>query len=420
MKIVHLNTHPYGGAAVVARRLHLASQAEGITSAFITKVGGPASQTPGHIQLTSGRLAYALRQQSARPHVYRIGKYVQDRLQPRNLVGRPARFEVFSPANTGTRFADCLQAYQPDLVHLHWIAGFVDHAAFFRQNQHRKFVWTLHDMNPFTGGCHYSYGCQRFASCCTSCPQLRGTIDPDYAERVIEAKTQALAALRADQLVITAPSQWLLDLSAQSRITSRFRHVRIDNPTFAAQSRRPTAELRRELGLPLDDKIVVFIADNLRNPRKGVELLFAAARTLQARGRVHFVGLGQRTDAPADVPITFAGNVSDEARLARYLQCADVLVSPSAAENAPLVVIEALTCGTPVVGFRVGGIPELVSEQSGLLVEERSAPALAAGLEAALFHRTFDRRSIVAGAARHAPATVMRRYRELYDELLTA
>ena len=233
MKVVHLNTHSYGGAAVVARRLHLASNAAGITSAFITRFGVPPNAFPGHIPLTNGRLRYALRQQAGNPYVYRIGKYVQGLLQPKNLVGRPSGFEIFTGLNNEGRFADCLQSHEPDVIHLHWIAGFVDHAEFFRQNRRSKFVWTLHDMNPFTGGCHHADGCQRFAQCCASCPQLAGTIDPDYAERVIEAKAAALAVLRDDQLVITAPSQWILGLSAQSRITNRFRHVHIDNPSFA-------------------------------------------------------------------------------------------------------------------------------------------------------------------------------------------
>lgn len=416
MKVVHLNTHSYGGAAVVARRLHLASKAAGITSAFITRFGVPPNAFPGHIPLTNGRLRYALRQQAGNPYVYRIGKYVQGLLQPKNLVGRPSGFEIFTGLNNEGRFADCLQSHEPDVIHLHWIAGFVDHAEFFRQNRRSKFVWTLHDMNPFTGGCHHADGCQRFAQCCASCPQLAGTIDPDYAERVIEAKAAALAVLRDDQLVITAPSQWILGLSAQSRITNRFRHVHIDNPSFAAVPARAPLELRRELGLPGDAKIIAFTADNLRNPRKGIELLFAAARLLNRD--VHLLGLGQRTSAPADLPITFAGRITDESRLAAYLQSVDVLVSASAAENSPLVIIEALSAGTPAVSFNVGGVSELITEQNGVIVRERSTAALADGLATALFRRTYDRHAIAAGASRHSPSAVMQRYRQVYDELL--
>jgi glycosyltransferase involved in cell wall biosynthesis len=421
MKIVHLNTHSYGGAAVVARRLHEAALANGIDSRFITKFGTRSDSGPGHIPLKNARLLYALRQQTTRPSVYRIGKYLQNRFQHKNLVNRPSGFEVFTPLNSRGGFADCTATFDPDVIHLHWVAGFVDHDAFFRQNRDRRFVWTLHDMNPFTGGCHYDYGCGKFARACTSCPQLSGTIDPDYAQRVLESKSQALAHLPAERLVIVSPSQWLLDLSRQSPVTSRFRHLRIENPSFSPTPPlgRPE-DIKQRLNLPAEKKIVLFIADNLRNPRKGIDLVFAAAADFKRKSEVHFVGLGQATTAPPGIEMSFPGTVRNENELAQYLRVADVLVSPSAAENSPLTVIEALTCGTPVVSFSVGGVPELVNETNGALVRERSAQALAAALHDVLFEGRYDRKTIAQAAARHQPAAVLGKYRGVYQELLSS
>src|SRR5207253_5296550 len=101
---------------------------------------------------------------------------------------------------------------------------------------------------------------------------------------------------------------------------------------------------------------------------------------LERKDDVVLVGLGHRGDAPSGLNVRFVGNVEDESQVATYLRAADAVVVPSIAENAPLTIIEALMCGTPVVAFAVGGIPEMVNAHNGALVTERTAEALAQGL----------------------------------------
>ena len=110
MKVVHFNTHSYGGAAVVARRLHRAALARGIDSHFVTKYGVPSDTTPRYEYLKNARLRYFLRRQSAHAPVYRVGKYLQQLQEHRNLAGRPSGLEVFSPLNGDSEFADCANA----------------------------------------------------------------------------------------------------------------------------------------------------------------------------------------------------------------------------------------------------------------------------------------------------------------------
>jgi glycosyltransferase involved in cell wall biosynthesis len=404
MKIAHLNTHSYGGAAVVARRLHRAALAAGVESKLITKYGLRRDATPNYVPLRSARALYFLRRQSAEARLYRVGKTVQRLMQHPNLANRPEGLEVFSPLNTRRQYRDCIDEFEPDVIHLHWIAGFVDHEDFFRHNQTKKFVWTLHDMNPFTGGCHHADGCVRFATDCRACPQLLGTIDPDYASQVLTSKARSLAQLRDDQLVFVAPSRWLLELCAQSRVAGRFRRVLIDNPSFeTSESNGERKELRASLGLPVDRKIALFVSDNLRNPRKGVAVLFAAARMLPRRAEVDFVGLGQRTDVPAGLSVIFAGRPADEVTLSRYYACADVLINPSVTENASLVIIEALSSGTPVVAFASGGTPELVNAGCGALARPGDVGSLAEAMDDVLFRRSFRATDIKASAAKHEP-----------------
>ena len=418
MKIVHLNTHAYGGAAVVARRLHLAALAAGFDSQLITKYGLRSDHTAGYRALRNARLWYALRERAAQPRVYRIGKFVQQRLQHRNLANRPAGYEIFSPLNARRQDADCTERFDPQIIHLHWVAGFVDHVDFFARNRSRKFVWTLHDMNPITGGCHHADGCLGFMAGCQQCPQLAGTIDPTYASLVLRSKQEALAVLRDDQLVITAPSEWLLELSRRSAVLGRFRHVHVPNPGLRAEAEAVSRDAsKRQLGLPLDRKIVLFVSENLRKARKGVDLLFEAGRALAGRAAVQFVGVGHPTDAPADLAVKFTGRLADENLLRAYYRAADVLVNPSMMENSPLTIVEALSCGTPVVGFDVGGVGELVRAERGVLVQERSVAALADALARALFENHYDRAAIRESMADHDPTAVVREFGSIYAEL---
>ena len=419
MKIAHLNTHSYGGAAVVARRLHAAGLAAGVESTFITKYGLRRDTTPHYVPLRNAKALYFIRSRSGNAGLYRVGKTVQRMMQHPNLARRPEGFEVFSPLNTRYGYHDCTDEFAPDVIHLHWVAGFVDHERFFQHNATRRFVWTLHDMNPISGGCHHSDGCLGFADTCSHCPQLAGTKDNSYASRILSAKTRTLSRLRDDQLVIVSPSKWLLELSTQSRVTRRFPHVLIENPAFeTGDDQVDRAELRAELGLPRDKKIVVFVSDNLRNPRKGIDMLFHAARLMARRDDVHFVGLGQRTGAPQDLAVTFVGK-AQEKTLQRYYACADALVNPSVAENASLVIIEALSCGTPVVAFATGGTPELVDDSNGALAAPGDVKALAEALADVLFRRSYSARAIKCGAARHAPNVVWDKYSMVYKDLLT-
>jgi glycosyltransferase involved in cell wall biosynthesis len=402
---------------VVARRLHLAGLAEGVESVLVTRFGARTDKIPGHQTLQDATLRYALRKRADHPAVYRFAKLVQRWRAHPNLANRPGGLEIFTPRNDRPRYADCTERFDPDVIHLHWISNFLDHEQFFRGNLRKKFVWTLHDMNPFTGGCHHAMSCQNYATDCRQCPQLAGTIDPDYAAEVLGSKASALRHLADNQLVITAPSKWLLRLSASSKIMQRFRHVHIENPAWETSDTRNIGLLRSELGLPSDKKVVLFVSDNLRNPRKGVAVLFEAAHQLARRDDVHFVGLGRRADLPRGLSVSFPGFVSDEGTLRRYFSAADAFVLASPAENSPLVIIEALTCGTPVVAFPVGGIPELVDDSNGVLARDRTSISLAEALHTALFERDFQRSKITANSAKYAPSAVMQKYRAVYREL---
>ena len=197
----------------------------------------------------------------------------------------------------------------------------------------------------------------------------------------------------------------------------RFRHMILHNPSFKndAPAGNP-AESRSRLRLPLDKKIVMFVSGNLNNSRKGINLLFEAIRNIPDKKNILILGIGHTAKAQPGLDIVYTGNISNVDVLADYFNAADIFVTPSLAENSPLVVIESLCCGTPVVGSNVGGIPDLIHEGNGLLFETGNIKQLSEAITTALFEKKFDHAIIQKEAMdQHSPLKVAQAHHKVYS-----
>lgn len=416
MKVVHMNTHTYGGAAVVAKRVHSAMLSKGIDSTLFTCYGQNESSIPKHEFLRQAAIRYYLKNRLSHSRLYPLIKKIQGLRPHPNLANKKEGYEIFSPLHLKGPVPVAATLDETDIIHLHWVNNFINDQLFFPRYASKKFVWTLHDMNPFTGGCHHADGCTRFTDDCATCPQLEGTKDPHYSSIVLSSKEAHLRNLASDQLIITAPSKWLLELSQKSRLTARFRHELVRNPSFDIPELIDNSDIRRRLHLPVDKKIILFVADNLWNKRKGIHLLWEACRQLPDADSVQLVGIGGGSSPPDDLNITFTGSIQDPALMQMYYRAADLFVLPSLAENSPLVIIEALTCGTPVVASNVGGIPELIDNDSGQLFEP-DAVQLRISLSTAL-QKSYDRAAISRRAIeRHNPKATAAQFLKIYEKL---
>ena len=305
-------------------------------------------------------------------------------------------FEVFS-TDRGELTAELLEALAadpPDVLNLHWVAGMFDDAAFLPAAAAIcPLVWTLHDMQPFTGGCHYDgpadAPCGRFAKSpgCGRCPQLAGDADRDLSRRVWERRAAAFAKIPTDRLTFVAPSRWLADEVRRSSLCGRFPAEVIpyglDTDTFRPRDR---AAGRDVLGVPADARVVLFVAQGLGNPRKGFDLLLAALEHLRDVPNLFLLALGGGSAAvPADLPHRAVGGVADDRFLSFAYSAADAFVSPARADNLPNTVLESMACGTPAVGFEVGGVPDMIRPgETGLLAEPFDVAALAGAVKTAL------------------------------------
>ena len=270
-----------------------------------------------------------------------------------------------------------------EVVILHWIAG-----AFLRPEQllsiRKPLIWRLSDLWPFTGGCHYSGGCRGFEAHCGTCPCLGSQSATDLSSFGYRLRASAYSAL---DLTVAAPSRWIAE---EARASSLFGDKRIEVvPTgIDVEIFRPydKAAARSSLNLPIDRRIVLFGAlGATEDPRKGYkqlqQSLHRLADTSDGQPMLAIVGSSNLGDQSHLMPATYFGRVESEERMAMLYSAADVVVAPSLEDNLPNVVLEALACGTPVVAFAAGGIPDAIEhKRNGWLAGVGNAEDLAAGI----------------------------------------
>jgi glycosyltransferase involved in cell wall biosynthesis len=312
----------------------------------------------------------------------------------------------------------------PDIVHLHWICGGYVPVQALRALG-RPLVWTLHDMWPFTGGCHYSGDCTRYEQSCGACPQLNSAHTPDLSRWVWNRKKRQWRQL---QLTAVGISHWLAHCA---RCSSLFRNVTVEviPNGLDLQLYRPVGRqlARSLLGLPADRKLILFGSMSAgSDPRKGFHLLEPALRKFaeagaNSRSELVIFGSSEPRQGPNfGLKARYMGHLHDDISLVLLYNAADVFVAPSVADNFPNTVLEASACGTPCVAFDVGGLPDMISHrETGYLALPFDTEDLAAGIEWVVDDGA--RQAQLSQAARTKVerefelTQVARRYRALYE-----
>ncbi len=372
MKIAQFNTFPYGGAATAAKRLHEQLLQRKVESNFYYRLNDKQIQLDDSFRCVEFRKPRSGVWGAIDKRLNRQREKTIHRLYDGHIAGRPDGLETFSMADLPEPTALDWAGINADVVHLHWMSFFADYPSFFNSIPDSvPLVWTLHDMNAFTGGCHYSGGCERFVSGCGVCPQILNQHSGDVSEFSFRSKRRAL---KGKSIHVITPSQWLGDLAKQSEIwpdgtTFDTLHYGLDLDLFQPVSKQ---QARLELGIVGEKTLIAFGAEDINCQRKGVQHLLPALAQLDDKSAVECLMFGSGAlDVSDNLPhIHQLGYVDSLKRQALIYSAADIVVVPSLEDNQPQVGLEALACGTPVVGFNAGGIPEYVRPgETGLLAE---------------------------------------------------
>src|SRR5690554_990779 len=301
----------------------------------------------------------------------------------KSLKQRPKDYEQFStPHQYYSTPYNWFAKQLPAIIHLNWIAEWLDYESFFNSiPNHIPIVWTLHDQNPMTAGCHYSWECQKYLSQCSQCPQLGSKDKSDLARIGHKIKANAL---KKKNLHIVGDSEWITREAEKSTILKHAKsfqtiHYSIDFNIFKPSI--SNQQTRKKYNIPENAFVLCFGAADFTNRRKGFsELIQALEQINKETTNVHCLVFGAGSlllDQTKLPPIHLPGHLTPK-ELAEVYGASDIFVIPSLHEAFGLTAIEAMACGTPVIGFNTGGIPDSVKAgKTGWLVEPGNSQDLA-------------------------------------------
>lgn len=409
-KVLHVSAFDVvGGAARAAYRLHQGLQGLGVNSQMLVQFKASDDHT---VTVSEGKLATRVRSFLDATALKRSSKAQQ----------------LFSPQWFPDALVPRVAQLCPDIIDLHWLCnGFVRIETLARFK--KPLVWTLHDMWAFTGGCHYSYGCERYHQSCGSCPQLDNASGKvrDLSHWVWQRKAKAWKELN---LTIITPSLWLAE---RARASSIFRDLRVEVIPYGIDTRgyKPISQpvARDILNLQQNKRFILFVASNAGDPRKGLHFLRAALQKLHQSGSqndVELLVLGESSvenQPNLGFKAHYLGKLSDDISLAIIYSAADIYVAPSVQDNLPNTVMESLACGIPCVAFDIGGMPDMIDhQQNGYLARPFDVEDLAQGIAWLLEDqnryqqlRHYARKTI---EQRFTLELQARRYLSIYDEIL--
>lgn len=287
-------------------------------------------------------------------------------------------------ANVGIDITRTREFKEADVIHLHWVCqGMLSLDGLDKiMSSGKRIIWTLHDEWPYLGVCHYRDNCTE--SECRKCPLLCGSMP-------YSIYTRKHAMYQRWHPTFVGCSQWITDQARHAMPNERVEHI---NNCIPAALFHPTDMLqaRQSLSLPQDKRLLLFCSQKVNDERKGIIYLVEALQLL-SKDNLHLVIVGKNAEKiplPDDISATSFGSVS-ERMMPDIYNAVDAFLTPSLQDNLPNTIAEAMSCGTPCIGFDVGGIPEMIDHlENGYVARYQDAADLAAGIRFVLSHDLRD------------------------------
>lgn len=405
LKVVHISAYDNGGAGNAAMRLHLGLLSIGVHSTFLCI--RKTTDYKNVVQFRQGKRSI-LQSPYVRAPFNKIGlpidKITRNAKKLNKLTGK---YEMFTFPDAEGDILSHPAVMNADIINLHWVANLLDYSSFFT-NVNKPVVWTMHDMNPIQGGFHYADDVE-----------LNKTQFGAIEDLLRKKKSELINTCK--NLSVVAPSKWLHNLAKKSDAFKSASHFCIpyglDTGLFKDFGK---AVSRPVFDLPMDKIIFSFVSHDIHNRRKGFDLLYDAIKQMKNLEQVIFCAVGCATEEFHDDRFIYLGNIRDEKLMALLYSASDAYVLPSREDNFPNVMLEAMCCGTPVLSFAVGGMPDLIQPGfNGELANEASSTLLAACLDLFVSNvKKFDRGQIRHHIVEHYNLSVQaNNYLDLYHAI---
>lgn len=281
------------------------------------------------------------------------------------------------------RLVRILRKLRPDVILLHNLHGYYLHVGVlfrFLKRCQKPVYWTLHDCWAFTGHCAHFLraGCDKWETQCFRCPARRSYPYSWFFDRSrdLYRKKKALFAL-PEQLHLITPSEWLAGLARRSFLG--YRPVTVIRNGIDLQIFRPVrSDFRARSGV--GDRFVILGVASVWSDAKGLDL-FLALSERRPEWRIVLVGVDEQLKKQLPPTVIGIERTADRSELAKIYSAADVFLNPTREDTYPTVNMEAIACGTPVLTFDVGGSPEMIEPETGVVLRDRSIDAVTEALE---------------------------------------
>lgn len=416
MKVLLINTfETQGGAAIACKRLYTAlNKSEEVEVRLL--VNERQTNDVEIVEVADTKLKKFIRK-------YRF--FLEKGLFTLKEVSKKERFS-FSTAFTGNNISKHPLVQEADILHIHWTNNsFLSHKnleQLIRLN--KPTVITMHDMWYFTGGCHYAGECTGFMRDCGNCKFLKKPKVHDLSYQIKKRKEQ----IYAPNITFVACSTWLADVAKTSSLLRSSNVMSIPNPidtsVFTPQNK---LESRSRFNLPADKTLILYVAAKVDDERKGYKYLAAALKKLHdsdsvLKKNLEVIVMGNVKDKEEidfHFPTHFVGSLSKTDVIVSCYNAADLFIAPSLEDNLPNTIVESIACGTPVVAFNVGGIPDIIDhKQNGYLAAYKNALDLVNGIEWVLAQPDISDACLEKAENTFSESVVSSQFVNLYQSLL--
>lgn len=408
MKIVHITKLPDGGASWCAMRISNALIQQGIDSKMLLMQGTPSKNISiadidwlykGHKNVLVRIIIKVLRLILRPKFEYLIYK--------RKKAAKKSDTFFTSPITAYTNIINHPLIKEADIVHLHWVSDFVDFPSFFKK-VNKPIVWTIHDENPGLGGFHYTLHKNK-----SSHEYL--ILDRKYED----IKRKAINGNNRPHLIAISKIMYsfIKNNSILKGCPISLIHNGVDCNLFHPISLN---QCRNDLGIPLNKKVFLFSSFQIEDERKGLLVLISALEALNDNN-ILLICLGNYKAIPKskNIEITCAGLIKDYEILSKYYSAADFFVLSSFQESFGQTPLESMACGTPVIAFPCGCIPELINKTNGIMCDDYTIESLTNGFKQALrtsYNREDIRKDVL---SRFSYEVIAKQYISLYKNILT-
>jgi glycosyltransferase involved in cell wall biosynthesis len=375
MKIAFVNTYDQqGGAAIAAFRLKEALERHSVDVQMLVDIKKSESKWVTALSKTPF-------QQKIQKYKYFFEKILFIPFESK----KEDRF-AFTTAYLGNNISKHPIILNADIIHIHWI----NHSFLSFKNLEgliklgKPIVITMHDMWYMTGGCHHARECINYQNTCENCQFLKSNSLTNSLVRQFQETKKEL--FQNKHVHFVGCSNWLTELGRKSSILPKERLLNIPNPINTTLYKYTEGiSIRETKGIAPDKILLLYIAANVANPRKGYKLLESALNELNNKFPNKFeilvLGSDKKNLISFPIPTHKIGYVSDVNSIITYYSEADILISPTLEDNLPNTLIESMACGTPCVSYNVGGIPEIIDhKENGYVAEYQSIDDLVNGI----------------------------------------